>query len=67
MILKSIYLKNGILSGIYSLAKILLTMLFFSISFKIIAQGSNETVKDINGNIYRTVTIGTQVRMVENL
>lgn len=37
------------------------------LNFTTISSGTTETVTDIDGNVYNTVTIGTQVWMVENL
>jgi len=48
----------------FNLFAILAILLMFASSF---TDNSNNTVTDIDGNIYNTVTIGTQVWMVENL
>lgn len=46
---------------------IIFTCLFLTGSCKKNDDGKNNTVADIDGNVYRTVTIGTQVWMAENL
>jgi uncharacterized protein (TIGR02145 family) len=45
---------------------LLLVVSFFTVSCKK-DSGSNDTIKDIDGNVYHIVKIGTQVWMIENL
>ena len=49
------------------LSTMVIFIMFLQISFKSNAQDSTEVVKDIDGNIYKTVKIGTQTWMAENL
>jgi len=57
--------KNRIL--IYALVFMGFVLFFISGCKKDSGGNSANTVKDIDGNVYHTVTIGTQVWMVENL
>ncbi len=52
---------------IYSVNTMAVSLLSLSISLKSIAQESTETVQDIDGNIYKIITIGEQVWMKEDL
>src|SRR5665648_308381 len=56
-------------SGIYSLVAMFLLVMFASSCTKTDTNDPTQsgTVSDIDGNVYHTVTIGTQVWMAENL
>jgi len=55
-------MKNGVVAGKYNVNNQVDSVIFYSPT-----TGSSTTVTDYDGNIYNTVTIGTQVWMKENL
>ena len=52
---------------IYPLSTMVIFLMFISIPIESNAQDSTEVVKDNDGNVYKTVKLGTQTWMAENL
>jgi uncharacterized protein (TIGR02145 family) len=52
---------------IFLLYKTGILLMSFGISFYINAQESSDPVKDVDGNVYKTVKIGAQIWLAENL
>jgi uncharacterized protein (TIGR02145 family) len=60
-------MKNKNKTGISSIYTIGILLMMVSISLKSNAQERSDSVKDCDGNVYKTVKIGTQIWLAENL
>lgn len=67
MIAGLLVMKNKDKTGIPSIYTIVILLIIVNISLRSNSQDSSDSVKDCDGNVYKSVKIGTQIWLAENL